>query len=79
MRREYVLSWCSVLHSLSFVMQHARVLKKLNFDLWTPTPEVHPGGETQAFDQKSRLICFIFIVPRSAFEISVKNIVNLLN
>ena len=47
-------------------MQHDRVLKKFNFDLLTP------GGEIQAFDQKSRLICFVFIVSMSACEISVK-------
>ena len=32
---------------------------------------------TQAFELKSRLICFISIVPLSAWEISVKNIDNL--
>ena len=39
----------------------------------------YPGGETQAFDRKSRLICFIFIIPLCACKISVKNINNFLN
>ena len=47
------------------------VLKKLNFDFLTPPPK-SPGGETQAFDQKSHLICFLFNVPLSAPEISIK-------
>ena len=58
-------------------MQRDHVLKKLNFDLLTPPPPKSPGDETQAFDPKSRLICFVFIVPLSACEISVKNIDNL--
>ena len=28
-----------------------------------PTHQVHPGGQTQTFDIKSRLVYFIFIVP----------------
>ena len=40
-KREYVLAWCSMLHSL-FFMQHEHVLKKLNFDLLTP--RVRWGG-----------------------------------
>ena len=59
-------------------MQHNRVLKKLNFDLLTPTAK-SPGGETQAFDRNSRLIGFVFIVHLSACEISVKNIDNILS
>ena len=47
-------------------MHHDRVLKTLNFYL------LIPGGETQAFDRKSRLICFIFTVPLSACEVNVK-------
>ena len=38
-----------------------------------------PEGETQVYDRKSCLICFIFIVPLSACEISIKNIDNLLS
>ena len=52
-------------------MQHAHALKKLNFH---PHPQVHPQSGTQTFDPKSHLICFIFIVPLSACEISVINI-----
>ena len=52
-------------------MQHDHVLKKLNFDLFDPTPK-----STQAFDQKSRLIGIIFIVPLSVCEILVKHIDN---
>ena len=37
-RGEYVLARSSMLHSLYFDMQHDHVLKKLNFDLFTPTP-----------------------------------------
>ena len=47
-------------------MHHDRVLKTLIFYL------LIPGGETQAFDRKSRLICFIFTVPLSACEVNVK-------
>ena len=60
-------------------MQHVHALRKLKFDLLTPSPGmegayVHPGGETQAFDKNSCLnYYFIFIVPLSACEISVKN------
>ena len=57
--------------SLQFDMQHDHILKKLNFDLY-PTPLVHTGGWTNAFDQKSRLICFIFIVSLPACKISIK-------
>ena len=53
-------------------MQHDHVLKKLNFDVLTPPTKSTQGGLAQAFDQKSRLICFLFIVTLSAFEISVK-------
>ena len=86
-------------------MQHDHVLKKMNFDLLTPTPGsgswvgvleknicyhasafVIPfnlmcnmtGGETQALDRKSCLICFIFIVPLFACEMSGKHIDNFL-
>ena len=52
-------------------MQHDHVLKKLIFDRLAP-PRKTPGGETQAFDQKSRLICFVLIVPLFACGISVK-------
>ena len=52
-------------------MQYDHVLKKLIFDLLT-TPPKSTQGRTQAFDQNSRLIRFIFIVPLSAREIPVK-------
>ena len=37
-RTEYVLACCCIRHSLLFDMQHDHVLKKLNFDIFTPTP-----------------------------------------
>ena len=43
-------------------MQHDHVLKMLNFD----------RGGAQALYQKPRLICFIFVVPLPASDISVK-------
>ena len=33
---------------------------------------IHPGVRTRDFDLKSRLICFIIVVPLCACEISVK-------
>ena len=52
---------------------------RLNFDLLTPSPRTSApspkstqGGQTQAFNLKSLLICFVFIVPLFACEISVK-------
>ena len=45
--------------------------KKLNFGLCL-TPLVHPGDRTQAFELKSRLIWFIYIILLSPSEISVK-------
>ena len=59
--------------SLLFDMQHDHVLKRLNFDLLTKSPG-SGEGKRQAFDQKSRLICFIFIVRNYR-----KNIDNLLS
>ena len=59
-------------------MQYDHVLKKLIFDLLT-TPPKSTQGRTQAFDQNSRLIRFIFIVPLSAREIPVKIIDNWVN
>ena len=59
-------------------MQHDIVLKKLNFDLFTSAPKSTQRGETQALYWKSRFIYFIFIVPLSASENSVKYIDNLL-
>ena len=56
-------------------MQYDHVLKKLIFDFLT-TPPKSTQGRTQAFDQNSRLIRFIFIVPLSAREIPVKIIDN---
>ena len=38
------------------LMQHDRVLKKVEFWPFDPTPLVHPGGESQAFDRKWLLI-----------------------
>ena len=67
LRATYLLLCCCILDSLQFNIQHVLVLKKLNFD-----PLVHPRCETQAFDRKSRLICFIFFVPLSACKSSVK-------
>ena len=52
------------------------VFEKVEFGPFDHIPKVHPGGETQAFDRNSRLISFIFIVPLSACEISVKDIDN---
>ena len=52
-------------------MQYDHVLKKLVFDFLT-TPPKSTQGRAQAFDQNSRLIRFIFIVPLSAREIPVK-------
>ena len=52
-------------------MQNDHILEKFNFGL-RPTPKVHQGDQTQEFDLRSRLMCFIFIVPLSAREISVK-------
>ena len=46
--------------------------EKVEFWPFEPTPYVNPGGRRQAFYRKSRLICFIFIVPLSVCEISVK-------
>ena len=40
--------------------------EKVKFYLWLQ-PLGPPRGQTQAFDQKSGLICFLFIVPLSAF------------
>ena len=42
-RKKYVLVWCSMIHSLYFVMQHDHALKKfiLPFD---PTPMVRGEG-----------------------------------
>ena len=59
-----------LLHSCD--MQHDHVRKKLNFDVLTH-PLSPPRGLAQAFEQKSCLICFLFIVTLSACEISVKN------
>ena len=53
-------------------MQHDRVLKKLNFDLLIPPPKSTKGVGHTLLIKKSRLICFLFIVPLSACEISVK-------
>ena len=59
-------------------MQHDHVPIKFNFDVLTPpTKSTHAGGLAQASDQKSRLICFLFIVTLSACEIFVKNNDNL--
>ena len=30
-----MIAWCSMLHSLTFDMQHDNVLKKFNFELFT--------------------------------------------
>ena len=49
---------------------------KVEFWPFDPTPQVHSVGESQALDRKSLLICFIFIVPLSACEISVKILTN---
>ena len=46
--------------------------KTVEFWRFDPTHLVRPEGLAQAFDQKSRLICFLFIVTLSACEISVK-------
>ena len=35
-RTEYVLACCRIRDSIYFDMQHGHVLKKLNFDLFTP-------------------------------------------
>ena len=43
-------------------MQHEHVLKKLNFELLTHSLSP-PRDQTEAFDLKSCLICFIYIVP----------------
>ena len=65
-RLEPAASRSQVKHSTTKPLRslHDIVLKKLNFDL--------PECETQALDLKLRLICFIFIVPLSACESSVK-------
>ena len=52
LQAKYLLPYCCICNSLYFDMQHDYVLKKLNF---------YPGRRTQAFDRKSRLICFICI------------------
>ena len=62
----------SCYHVAAFDMQHDHVLKKLNFDLLTLPSMSTQWVRHRAFDRKSRLICFIFIVPLSACEISVK-------
>ena len=38
LRAKYLLPCCCIRDSLLFDMQHDHVLKKLNFDLLTPTP-----------------------------------------
>ena len=51
-----MLAWCSMLHSLLFVMQHDHVLKKLNVDDLTPI-----GSEVCGLN-----ICFqvvVFVIP----------------
>ena len=74
LRAKYLLPWCCIHDSLKFDMQNDHVLKKLNFDVWTFGPHSlsQPRGWGTVFDQKSRLICFLFIVTLSACEISVK-------
>ena len=41
-------------------------------DLLNPTPLNPPSGSDTGIRSKSRLICFLFIVPLSSCEISVK-------
>ena len=48
------------------------VLKKLNFDLLTPPPKSTQGMKHRPLIEKSSLICFILIVPLSAYDIIVK-------
>ena len=57
--------------SFPFDMQHDHILKKLFFGVG-PTPLVHIGDRTLAFNLKSCLIFFIHINPLSACKISVK-------
>ena len=58
LQAKYLLPYCCMRHFLKFDMQHDHILKKLNF--------VYPGGPEPGFQTKSRLICFISIVPLSA-------------
>ena len=45
-------------------MKHGHILKKCKF--WPLSHYLSsPRGQTQAFDLKSQMICFIFIVPLS--------------
>ena len=50
-----MLAWCSILHSLKFDMQHDHVLKKVNFDLLTPSPGSEGGG--RGLQVKYLLLC----------------------
>ena len=65
-------------HAAAFVIPfdlicNMTVFWKSEFWPFDPTSQVHPTeGGTQAFDRKSRLIRFIFIVPLSACKIGVK-------
>ena len=52
-------------------MQYDRVMKKLNFDLLLPPPNSIEGVRHRP-SIKSGSMSFIFIVPLSACEISVK-------
>ena len=74
LRANYLLPCYCIRNSLLFDMQNNLVLKILNFDLLTPPPKSTKGAETHAFDQKSRLICFIFILYLSRHAKSQQNI-----
>ena len=51
-------------------MQHDHVLKKLNFELLTPS--LSPGGTDKGLPSKITFDMFRIFVPLSEFEISVK-------
>ena len=66
----YLLPFCCMNHSLTFDMQHDHILKKFNYELLIQ-PLRPRGYRTQASNLKSRLICFMCILPLSTCEISV--------
>ena len=72
LRAKYLIPFCLIRDSLQFDMQHCHVLKKIKFDLLTPL--CPPPGSDPGL--RSCLRCFIFIVPLSAPEVSVKTIDN---
>ena len=59
-----LLCYC-MRRSHEFDMQHDHIPKKLNFGI-SSTSYVQPGDHTKGLKLKSRLICFISIVPLPA-------------